>query len=484
MHEKKRKVLITVKKIIVPILTASIALSSVSNVFAYNFSDWAVKEYYSANKSGLISQNVISGRPSGNISRQEFCELVMNLYMIMTDSVPSLKKMPFSDTDSMAVQMAYSLGVIDGKTETLFYPNDPVKRQEMAKIIMRTLNAADKDTLVTQGDINKLWRFSDFGDTDSWATEDVAKSVKYEVINGLSQSHLKPKGYATREQAIAIVNRAYSTFSEEKKSYSYPKFSDIYDGMFSPEKFSFSWNAVSGAEEYVVLVKNTDGRVIKSITTKTTSIDLTNELSADNGYTVLVGAKFGDYITAYSDPAYVYYGKKEENPDILTSLTDKYNRVFPNGKPFTTQAQADAYMKKIYVPVWQMDSSGNKYSNKLPLVVNKNLADEVMRIFTNIYNDPERFPIKDVGAYSWRNTAFGSVSHHSYGTCIDINFDENYYCYPSGQAITGSFWKPYENPYSMTPDGSVVKNFKKYGWTWGGNWTSVKDYMHFSYLGK
>ncbi len=469
------------KKILIPILASSLLLGSVSTASAYNFSNWAVKEYYSANTAGLISQNVISGRPTANISRAEFCELVMNLYMVITGETPEIVSIPFRDTDSEAVKMAYSLGVIDGKTKTEFYPADPVKRQEMAKIIMRTLNVANKNTNITAADINRLWRFSDFGDTDSWATGDMAKSVKYEVINGLSETTLLPKGYATREQAIAIVNRAYNTFADSKTKYQYPKFTDIYDGI-ATEKFAFSWNAVSGADGYVVLIKDNNGKVISSFETGNLSADVSNILSKDKGYTVIVGAKFGDYITAYSDPAFVFY--EDENPNILVSQADKYNRVFPNGIPFTSKAQADANMRTINVPVWQMDANGNKYSNKLPLVVNVNLADEVLKIFTKIYNDPEKFPIKNVGAYSWRNTAFGSVSHHSYGTCIDINFDENYYCYPSGQAITGSFWKPYENPFSITPDGSVTRNFKKYGWTWGGDWTNLKDYMHFSYLGK
>ena len=108
-----------------------------------------------------------------------------------------------------------------------------------------------------------------------------------------------------------------------------------------------------------------------------------------------------------------------------------------------------------------------------------------MQIFTEIFESGEQFPIKNVGGYAWRNSAMGRLSEHSYGTCIDINYDENYYCYANtGVAITGSFWRPYENPYSIPENGSVVKTFAKYGWAWGGNaWSRLRDYMHFTYLG-
>ena len=111
----------------------------------------------------------------------------------------------------------------------------------------------------------------------------------------------------------------------------------------------------------------------------------------------------------------------------------------------------------------------------------------MVNIFTEIYNDSSKFPIKDVGGYSWRNTAGGKISEHSYGTCIDINYNENYYVTPDGTPITGSHWKPGEDPYSIAEDSVVVKTFAKYGWKWGGNaWSDAynKDYMHFTYLGR
>lgn len=163
--------------------------------------------------------------------------------------------------------------------------------------------------------------------------------------------------------------------------------------------------------------------------------------------------------------------------------SDKYARIFGGPQVYTSKEQADADMQVITVPVWKMKSDGTKYSSSATLTIHKNLAADVSAIFKEIYNGPEQFPIKSAGGYNWRSTATGSVSQHSYGTCIDINPDENYCLYRSGRQI-GSFWKPYDNPYSITPDGDVMHAFVKYGWAWGGNWNSVKDYMHFSYLGR
>lgn len=163
--------------------------------------------------------------------------------------------------------------------------------------------------------------------------------------------------------------------------------------------------------------------------------------------------------------------------------TNKYSAVFGNGLAvYTSKAQADANMVTIEIPVWKIGSDGKKYASTAKLTINRAIANEVMQIFTEIFEGPEKFPIKSVGGYNWRNTATGGKSQHSYGTCIDINPAENYCIYNTGKRI-GSFWKPYENPYSIAPDGDVVNVFRSYGWTWGGDWNSLKDYMHFSYLG-
>lgn len=144
----------------------------------------------------------------------------------------------------------------------------------------------------------------------------------------------------------------------------------------------------------------------------------------------------------------------------------------------TTKEEADALVTEVTVPVWRL-KNGRKVSGKATLYVHNAIADKVKLVFEEIYNGAERFPIKDVGAYSWR----GGTTEHNGGTAIDINAEENYCVYSNGTTV-GTHWKPHEDPYSITPYGDVIRAFEKYGFTWGGDaWSNPRDYMHFSYLG-
>ena len=165
------------------------------------------------------------------------------------------------------------------------------------------------------------------------------------------------------------------------------------------------------------------------------------------------------------------------------SYQSRCKRIFGSStfRRYSTAAEAAKYQVTIQIPVWRLNSSGKKYSSTATLKVHKGIAPTVKQIFKEIYQSDERFPIKDVGGYGWRGN--GSASEHNLGVAIDINYNENYMCTNTGKALVGSFWKPGENPYSISPDSDVVRIFEKYGFNWGVNWSSKKDYMHFSYFG-
>ena len=155
---------------------------------------------------------------------------------------------------------------------------------------------------------------------------------------------------------------------------------------------------------------------------------------------------------------------------------------------FASQEEAAAAMTTVTVPVWQL-SGGEKVSSTLTLSVHAALAEDVKEIFTGIYNDPERFPIHDVGGYTWRGDS--ATGEHNCGTAIDINANENYQI-RDGQVLAGSCWEPGTNPRSISPHSSVVRIFAEHGWSWGGDaWAyssddseGYHDYMHFSYMGE
>lgn len=455
-------------------------------VFGADVSEWAKGDYLAANEKGLIPISMALNSPKDNVTRSEFCALVMNMYDTMSTDEVRLLYCPFTDCMDSSVARAYSLGIVSGKSETEFCPLDPITRQEMAKILVGALEAAGMQLNAVNGITEKIYYYSDFSDISEWALPDFAKAVGCGLMSGVSEAELKPQEYATREQAVVIVNRSESKFMPGAEVYQKPTILNMTNGEALSGDMSVAWNTPEPGKEYILIVKDEDGGCVDFNTSPGNSADIYTEgFDAGKRYSVTVAETDDFSKTVYSDPVEFVYGNEETNLALPTSWEDKYQRIFPSGEPFASKEEADANIVTVEVPVWHLSGDGAKVPSKAKLLVNKNLADDVVSIFTEIYEDPEQFPIKSVGGYSWRNTAGGRLSEHSYGTCIDINSNENYYCHAeTGTAITGSFWLPYENPYSIPADGSVVRIFAKYGWAWGGNaWTRLRDYMHFTYLG-
>ena len=171
----------------------------------------------------------------------------------------------------------------------------------------------------------------------------------------------------------------------------------------------------------------------------------------------------------YAEPNFRQWYADDKTEKIETELEDVYSNP--------SHATAVKHMVWVEVPVWNL-KNGKKVSSKARIQVLNLLADEVKEIFTEIYNGPEKFPIKSVGGYNWRPNGIESL--HSLGRAIDINPDENPQLSPDGVVLVGKKWEPYQNPYSITPEGDVVRAFTSRGWVWGANYTRP-DYMHFDF---
>jgi hypothetical protein len=85
------------------------------------------------------------------------------------------------------------------------------------------------------------------------------------------------------------------------------------------------------------------------------------------------------------------------------------------------------------------------------------------------------------------STGGSSWSAHAYGLAIDVNPFDN--PYEKGDVVLPELASSYldrswQRPGMIQPDSVVVREFARIGWSWGGAWSSLKDYQHFSATGR
>jgi len=103
-------------------------------------------------------------------------------------------------------------------------------------------------------------------------------------------------------------------------------------------------------------------------------------------------------------------------------------------------------------------------------------------------SDDKSMAADNTSAFNCRAVTGGSGwSQHSYGDALDINPIENPYV--SGSLVLPPEGTAYTDRGDVRP-GMVVEGdattaaFDAIGWGWGGRWSSLKDYQHFSENGQ
>jgi len=142
------------------------------------------------------------------------------------------------------------------------------------------------------------------------------------------------------------------------------------------------------------------------------------------------------------------------------------------------------------------------------MIVHADVADEVVEIFEHLYtmnyaihkmelvsnyggNDWQSIEADNTSAFNCRPVTGKKKkwSKHAYGKAIDINPIANPYISRSGH-ISHKASEQYRNRkhkdiYNLSDRALLMANdpatelFKSYGWKWGGDWNTIKDYQHF-----
>lgn len=176
--------------------------------YYHGASTWAISELDKAVEYGMVTEGI---RPNmkANITREEFSEVIVRLYEKATNKPISNSENPFVDTENQDVLKAASLGIVVGVGDGKFAPKSLVTRQEMAVMLSRTL-----ELIYPSLDYNTVGSkvFPDSGKVSQWAIKGVQFLTKHEIIKGDQVGNLNPRSNTTREQAVAIVVRAFEMF--------------------------------------------------------------------------------------------------------------------------------------------------------------------------------------------------------------------------------------------------------------------------------
>lgn len=502
-------------------------------------STWALGKMEICEKAGMIPEGFDSKPFTESITRKDFTEIIINTCRIFGAPIPELPAgHPFKDTTDISAESAYMLGLIQGTSPGVFDPDRPLTREMAAVVLSRvrmlfqsnsgnennhvertdyrrnrsamnlsasenhysTVNTTTVGTLAYEAPMDEepalalLQKYSsDNTQVSGWAKIHMADVYSLGLLNGIGGGRTNPKGNITREQA-AVLALNVLTFCDDSQIRNagvsecvLPVPSGIYiSPSYSQSDLYLRWNPIPAASAYDVTLSK-DGTEVYTVRTSNTHLDLRTSTGEDSLYSTIFGSgkalihasikvtpvDSGDEASVFSlDKKFTIIPYTNKN-ELITGDTER--------QQFASRSEANDNMKNIVIKVWKLNSQGEKVASESVLTVNKNVAEDVIKIFDEIYNGPEKFPIKNVSGYAFRN----GTSQHSNGTAIDINPNENYFVTWEGKILSGSFWKPGENPYSILPDGDVVRAFNRYGWHWSPDmkWSNGADYMHFSLTG-
>ena len=159
-------------------------------------------------------------------------------------------------------------------------------------------------------------------------------------------------------------------------------------------------------------------------------------------------------------------------------------------------------LRLVTLRYWGFD----RQAHRGRLVVHRDVAEKVVGIFRRLYQ--ASFPIRQMrlvdyygaddrtsmehdntSAFNcrWRAGQPGVWSQHAYGRAIDVNPVENPYVWSGGVSPWNGapFVDRSHRRRGMIFHGDAVwRVFRDRSWEWGGDWSSVKDYQHFSRNGR
>lgn len=161
-------------------------------------------------KQGIVDYSQVY-MPDTNINREDFTHMVVGAFKIELDT----NGVNFPDMSSEheyynEVLTLKNLKIISGTSAGLFKPDDPITRNEAAKIIINSINYKFPGTIAINTDLNDIPPFKDLDNINrlnSYIVDlyNYTNINQLNVINGFSDGTIKPQTNISKEQTAKIL---------------------------------------------------------------------------------------------------------------------------------------------------------------------------------------------------------------------------------------------------------------------------------------
>ncbi len=164
----------------------------------------------------LYVRGIISGMtkdtycPEQNVKREEFAKLLIEMTKLnVVDEGKEFTDVPKDAWFYDYVNRAYKAGIIKGMSDTIFGAGMNITREDMAVMIYNTLYVcgAELPENVSAG-------FTDATSISDYASDAVAVLVKLGMLSGYSDGTFKPQAIATRAEAAQVVYKTLTLLSK------------------------------------------------------------------------------------------------------------------------------------------------------------------------------------------------------------------------------------------------------------------------------
>lgn len=163
----------------------------------------------------LRNHNLGSGYyyPRLDITRVDFCELVVDLYRKMNPEMNSAPKnildTVFSDYEDNNVAIAAALGIVTGYEDGTFRPYAFITREEAATMLNRLYKSlGGTETAESSRQYADDARFGD------WSRDSIYTMQNIGIMKGEENNEFHPDGGYTGEQAIVTIERMYNQLAQ------------------------------------------------------------------------------------------------------------------------------------------------------------------------------------------------------------------------------------------------------------------------------